>query len=62
MTNYDILIDTINQKLYEVYSMGQTLDDSDWDDDTASTISTNIIELIEDHQSTRYKGKWRPSD
>ena len=62
MTNYDILVDTINQKLYEVYTMGQTLDDSDWDDDTASTISTNIIELVEDHQSNPQRSKWRASD
>ena len=41
--------------------MGQTLDDSDWDDDTASTISTNIIELVEDHQSNP-RSKWRASD
>ena len=61
MTNYDILVDTINQKLYEVYTMGQTLDSDDWDDDTASTISSNIIELVEDHQSNP-RSKWRASD
>ena len=41
--------------------MGQTLDSDDWDDDTASTISSNIIELVEDHQSNP-RSKWRASD
>ena len=51
MQNYDMLIDNINQKLYEVYSMGHTLGESDWDDDSASTISSNIIELVEEYLS-----------
>tara|TARA_B100000902_G_C26527234_1_gene536136 strand:- start:181 stop:456 length:276 start_codon:yes stop_codon:yes gene_type:complete len=53
MQNYDMLVDNINQKLYEVYSMGHTLGDSDWDDDSASTISSNIIELVEEYYTTR---------
>jgi len=53
MQNYDMLVDNINQKLYEVYSMGHTLGESDWDDDSASTISSNIIELVEEYYTTR---------
>tara|TARA_B100001964_G_scaffold64414_1_gene73452 strand:+ start:5527 stop:5688 length:162 start_codon:yes stop_codon:yes gene_type:complete len=51
MTNYDILVDSINQKLYEVYSMGQSLDADDWDDESANSIATNIIEMVEDYKS-----------
>ena len=50
MTKYDMLIDTLNQKLYEVYSMGATLDSDDWDDDSSSSISEHIIELVEDYK------------
>jgi len=53
MQNYDMLIDNINQKLYEVYSMGHTLGESDWDDESASTISSNIVELVEEYYTTR---------
>ena len=42
MTKHDMLIDSINIKLYEVFNMGRTLDDSDWDEDAASQISQHI--------------------
>ena len=70
MTKHDMLIDSINIKLHEVFNMGRTLDDSDWDDDTASQISQHILELVEDHQQSRKSNygvhngqyQWRASD
>tara|TARA_A200000159_G_scaffold152814_1_gene164149 strand:+ start:370 stop:543 length:174 start_codon:yes stop_codon:yes gene_type:complete len=51
MTRYDMLIDSINIKLYEVFNMGRTLHDADWDEDTASEISHHILELVEEFKS-----------
>lgn len=64
MTAYDMLIDSINQKLYEVFSMGRTLDESDWDDESAKEISHHILEIVEEYQSSRGRtyGQWRASD
>lgn len=64
MTSHDMLIDTINQKLFEVFNMGRTLSDSDWDDEAAKEISQHILEIVEEYQS--FKGRsydqWRASD
>ena len=46
MTKHDMLIDSINIKLHEVFNMGRTLDDSDWDDDAASQISQHILDCL----------------
>lgn len=64
MTSHDMLIDTINQKLFEVFNMGRTLDDSDWDDEAAREISQHILEIVEEYQAirTRSYGQWRASD
>ncbi len=64
MTQHDMLIDSINQKLYEVFNMGRTLDDSDWDDESAKEISQHILEIVEEYQSFRGRsyGQWRASD
>ena len=64
MTAHDRLIDTINQKLYEVFNMGRTLDDSDWDDEAAKEISQHILEIVEEYQSIKVSsyGQWRASD
>lgn len=66
MTSYDMLIDTINQKLYEVFTMGRTLDESDWDDDSAKEISHHILEIVEEYQSLKGDknnyAQWRASD
>lgn len=64
MTAHDRLIDTINQKLYEVFNMGRTLDDSDWDDEAAKEISQHILEIVEEYQSIKASsyGQWRASD
>jgi hypothetical protein len=65
MTKHDMLIDSINIKLYEVFNMGRTLDDSDWDEDAASQISQHILELVEEFQATRRTtsyGQWRATD
>lgn len=64
MTAHDMLIDTINQKLFEVFNMGRTLDDSDWDDEAAREISQHILEIVEEYQSVRKRsyGQWRASE
>lgn len=65
MTKHDMLIDSINIKLHEVFNMGRTLDDSDWDDDAASQISRHILDIVEEYQMTRRTnvyGQWRASD
>ena len=65
MTKHDMLIDSINIKLHEVFNMGRTLDDSDWDDDAASQISQHILDIVEEYQQTRRAtsyGQWRATD
>jgi len=64
MTSHDMLIDTINQKLFEVFNMGRTLDDSDWDDESAKEISQHILEIVEEYQSIKGRSyaQWRASD
>lgn len=66
MTAYDMLIDSINQKLFEVFNMGRTLDDSDWDDESAKEISQHILEIVEEYnvskQGRNSYGQWRASD
>jgi len=62
MTRYDILIDSINQKLYEVFTLARILDDSDWDDESASVISHEILEIVEEFQSSKRNNQWRASD
>lgn len=62
MTKYDMLIDAVNQKLYEVYKMGQSLDEEDWDDEYAGVISHEILEIVEEFQQSRSKNAWRASD
>ena len=60
-----MLIDSINIKLHEVFNMGRTLDDSDWDDDTASQISQHILDIVDEYQQQRRTnsyGQWRASD
>ena len=48
MTNYDKLIDSIKQELYEYYS-----NISVWDEQKANKTSHKILQIVEEFQSNR---------
>lgn len=50
MTNYDKLIDTIVNELYQIY---YTMDD--WNEDLAKRNAHKILEIVEEFQSSRSK-------
>lgn len=58
MTNYDKLIDSIKQELYEFHSSTAL-----WDEKDANETSHRILEIVEEFQSNRYStNQWRASD
>lgn len=57
MTNYDKLIDSIVNELYQVFYSDQ------WNEYEAKKIAHNLLEIVEEFQSIRSKPKiWRASD
>lgn len=52
MTRHDILIDSINQQLYEAFIWGaSTGRQSAWNDRVASEMSQTILEMVEEYQT-----------
>jgi hypothetical protein len=61
MTHYDKLIDSISDKLYTWYVTGQM--DSNYDDQMAKRDAHEILNIVEEFQTTRTKVmQWRASD
>jgi hypothetical protein len=52
MTRHDVLIDSINQRIYEAFLWGvRTGRQTAWNDNTASKMSQTILEMVEEYQS-----------
>jgi len=52
MTRHDVLIDSINQRLYEAFLWGvNTGRQTAWNDNTASKMSQDILEMVEEYQT-----------
>jgi hypothetical protein len=48
MTNYQILIDTITNEMYQLYSTTDS-----WNEEEATKVSHKILELVEEFQQRR---------
>ena len=48
MTNYQILIDTITNEMYQLYT-----NTDNWDEGQAASVSHKILELVEKFQQRR---------
>lgn len=59
MTNYDLLIDTLTQELYEAYNRGAS--NLPWDASQAKSKSHKILMHVEEFQSKRTP-RWRATD
>jgi hypothetical protein len=60
MTRYDKLIDALTDVLYTWYVTGQM--DSQFDDKSAKEDAQQILEIVEEYQSSPLAKAWRASD
>lgn len=61
MTDYDKLIDSITNTIYEWYVAGQR--DSEFPEDLAKRDAHKILEMVEEFQTNRSKvTQWRATD
>ena len=59
MTNYDLLIDTLTQELYDSYNQGAS--NLPWDASKAKAASHKILLYVEEFQAKRTP-RWRATD
>ncbi len=60
MTRYDMLIDSIATQLFNSWEDG--VNGEQWNDEEAKKVSHDILELVEDYQSSKPTKAWRASD
>jgi hypothetical protein len=60
MTRYDKLIDCITDVIYTWYVTGQM--DSQFDNESAKRDAHEILEMVEEYQSSPLSRQWRASD
>ena len=60
MTRYDMLIDSITTELFNYWE--DAVNGEQWNDDAAKQTAHQILEMVEDYQSTKPTKTWRASD
>lgn len=60
MTRYDKLIDSIKDRLYFYYHVGEK--NGVWDEEEANEVAHEILLSVEEYQSSPLSKSWRASD